>query len=146
MTEPTAPRASRREALREERLEVLRLLEGGSVTADEAAELLEALDRANRADPAARAADPTEELGFGLPTGGRGRVVRLRISEAGVERPVVNLAVPLGLIDSGLKVAQQYVPHLLPSAEAIREGAAAGFRGHILDVDSEGDRVEIVIE
>ena len=52
MVEPIPIRSSQREQIREERLEILRLLEAGTVTAEEAATLLEALDRAT-ATPAA---------------------------------------------------------------------------------------------
>lgn len=144
------PRTSRRDAAKEERLEVLRLLEGGSVTADEASALLDALDRA---DQTGRAGDPTEDLGFppppappGPPPAPGGRVFRVRITSGGAERAAVNVALPLGLIESGLDVARRFVPEFLPSAEAIRKSAEAGFRGHLIDIDEEGERVEIIIE
>ena len=47
MVEPVLIRSSQRDQLREERLEILRLLEAGAITADEAATLLDALDRAS---------------------------------------------------------------------------------------------------
>ena len=47
MVEPVLIRSSQRDQLREERLEILRLLEAGTITADEAATLLDALDRAS---------------------------------------------------------------------------------------------------
>ena len=142
---PPLPRASRRDAAKEERLEVLRLLEGGTVTADEAATLLDALDRA---DQTVRVTDPTEDLGFppALAPTPPGRVVRIRITESHADKPTVNLAVPLGLVKTGLDIASQFRPEYLPSVEAIRESAAAGFRGHVLDIDQEGERVEIIIE
>lgn len=141
-----APRASRREVAKEERLEVLRLLEEGGIDADEAAALLEALDRSDRAEQAGRGSEPTEDLVFPPPAGDRGRVVRIRITESHADKPMVNLAVPLGLVQTGLDIASQFRPEYMPSVEAIRESAVAGFRGHILDIDDNGDRVEIVIE
>src|SRR5215210_6247853 len=55
-------RSSQRDQMREERLEILRLLEAGTITADEAATLLDALDRAalpppNNGSAAARSAE-----------------------------------------------------------------------------------------
>src|SRR5215204_166435 len=42
---PVPIRSSQRDQLREERLEILRLLEAGTITAEEAATLLDAIDR-----------------------------------------------------------------------------------------------------
>ena len=137
MAEPAATRPSRRDAVREDRLEVLRLLEAGTVTADEAATLLDALDRASPA--------PFDESPPG-PNPRNSGVVRIRITESGSDRVMTNLAFPLGLIDSGLKIAGQFVPEYLPKAEAIRESVKTGFRGALVDVDDGEQRVQIIVE
>ena len=139
MTDLVPVRPTRRDPMREERLEILRLLEGGAVSADEAATLLDALDRADRQLPPAVADNPP-------PGGGRARQVRIRITEGDRERPTVNLAFPLGLVDAGLKIARKFAPDVLPNAEDIRESVTTGFRGHLLDVDEGGERVEIIVE
>src|SRR5688572_11138080 len=99
MTETAPLRSTRRDPLREERLEILRMLETSAITADEAASLLEALDRADRQWAPVVEATPSG--------GGRARQVRIRITEAGRDRPMVNLAFPLNLVESGLKIARQ---------------------------------------
>ena len=137
MVEPVPLRSSQRDQMREERLEILHLLEARTITADEAATLLEALDRATlppptSAPPAARNAEA--------------RLVRIRVTESTTGRAVVNLAFPLGLIKSGLDIAGQFVPEYLPKVEAIRESVTAGFRGPLVDVDDGGQRVEIIAE
>ena len=139
MVDPVPLRPSRRDQTREERLEVLRLLEGGTITADEAAALLDALDRADRA-----AAPPTD--GVASPRGPQARQVRIRVTDSKTGRATVNLAFPLGLIKSGLDIAGQFVPEYLPKADAIRESISAGFRGALVDVDDGGQRVEIIAE
>ena len=48
---PVPIRSSQRDQVREERLEILRLLEAGTVTTDEAATLLDALDRGSLSSP-----------------------------------------------------------------------------------------------
>ncbi|MDP9365183.1 MAG: hypothetical protein M3Q10_13325 [Chloroflexota bacterium] len=137
MAEPTASRPSRRDAIREDRLEILRLLEAGTVTADEAATLLDALDRSS---PTPEAPRPTP------PSASGGGVVRICITESGSDHVTTNLAFPLALIDSGLKIAGQFVPEYLPKAEAIRDSVKTGFRGALVDVDDGDQRVEIVVE
>jgi hypothetical protein len=134
---PVPIRSSQRDQLREERLEILRLLEAGTVTADEAATLLDALDRA---------ALPPPNNGSATQRSVEARLVRIRVTESDSGRAVVNLAFPLGLIKSGLDIAGQFVPDYLPKVEAIREAVTAGFRGSLVDVDDGGDRVEIIIE
>jgi hypothetical protein len=137
MVEPVPLRSPLRDQMREERLEILRLLEAGAITADEAATLLDALDRAvlptpNNGSPALRGAEACQ--------------VRIRVTDSTTGRMTVNLAFPLGLIKSGLDIAGQFAPQYLPEVEAIRESVAGGFRGSLVDVDDGGQRVEIIAE
>ena len=134
---PVPIRSSPRDQLREERLEILRLLEAGAITADEAATLLDALDRAALTSPHSATAAPRSA---------DARLVRIRVTESTTGRAVVNLAFPLGLIKSGLDIAGQFVPEYLPQVDAIRESVSAGFRGPLVDVDDGGQRVEIIAE
>jgi hypothetical protein len=137
MVEPVPIRPSQRDQMREERLEVLRLLEAGTVTADEAATLLDALDRATLPPPSS---------GQTAPRSAEARQVRIRVTDSTNGKVMVNLAFPLGLIKSGLDIAGQFVPEYLPRAEAIRESVTTGFRGSLVDVDDGGQRVEIIAE
>ncbi len=137
MVEPVPLRPSPRDQMREERLEILRLLEDHTITTDEAATLLDALDRA---------ALPPAPNGAAAPRGAEARLIRIRVTESESGRAVVNLAFPLGLIKSGLDIAGQFVPEYLPKVEAIRESVSAGFRGALVDVDDSEQRVEIIVE
>ena len=136
MLEPVAIRSSQRDQLREERLEILRLLEAGAITADEAATLLDALDRASLPPNSGSTSSRSPET----------RLVRIRVTDSTTGRAVVNLAFPLGLIKSGLDIAGQFVPEYLPKVDAIRESVTAGFRGPLVDIDDGGQRVEIIAE
>jgi hypothetical protein len=137
MVEPIPLRPSQRDQVREERLEILRLLQAGTITADEAATLLEALDRATQPPP------PNGPVPV---RGPETRQVRIRVTESESGRSMVNLVFPLGLIKSGLDIASQFVPEYLPKAEAIRESLTTGFRGSLVDVDDGEQRVEIIAE
>jgi hypothetical protein len=140
MVEPVPIRSSQREQLREERLEILRMLETGTITAEEAATLLEALDRAS-APLVAVMPPPTT-----APRPPEARQVRIRVTDSSNGKAMVNLAFPLGLIKSGLDIAGQFVPEYLPKADAIRESVSGGFRGTLVDVDDGGQRLEIIAE
>ena len=84
---PVPIRSSQRDQMREERLEILRLLEAGTVTADEAATLLDALDRATL---------PSANSGSAASRSAEARLVRIRVTDSTTGRAVVNLAFPSG--------------------------------------------------
>lgn len=136
MVQSVPPRAHPRDQMREERLEILGMLEAGSISVEEAATLLEALDRA---------AEPPVGNGA-APRPAEGRQVRIRVTDRSAGKALVNLAFPVGLVGSGLDIASQFVPEYLPTVEAIRESVGAGFRGSLLDIDDGGQRVEIIVE
>ena len=156
MIEPVPIRSSHRDQMREERLEILRLLEAGGITADEAATLFDALDRAalppgnNESTPLLGPLDHAAPLpsnnGPTSPSGAEECQVRIRVTDSTTGRAMVNLAFPLGLIKSGLDIAGMFVPEYLPKVEAIRESVTAGFRGSMVDVDDGSRRVEIIAE
>jgi hypothetical protein len=137
MHDPQSSRTSRKETTREERLEVLRLLETGDISAGEADALLEALDAAEHAGnrgnqiigPAARA-----------------RNVRVRISDPVTGKATMNLALPLGLIEAGLNVARRFAPDKVPSLETIRQSVSSGTTGTLVDVLDKHERIEVIIE
>ena len=83
---PVPIRSSQRDQMREERLEILRLLEAGTVTADEAATLLDALDRATL---------PSEQRVSGVAQR-RGAWSVSGSPSSTTGRAVVNLAFPSG--------------------------------------------------
>ena len=85
-----------RDQMREERLEILRLLETSAITVDEAATLLEALDRAGYAPLTSEST---------APRGAEARQIRIRVTDTETSKAIVNLAVPLGLLKSGLDIA-----------------------------------------
>lgn len=145
---PTEPVRARRsggagsggDATRDERLEVLRLLESGAITADETAALLDALDRSERADRGGERGEPAPRA-----FGGDAKRLRLRVSDAS-GKAKVNLVLPMGLLDAGLGIARRFAPDQTADATAMRDALREGFRGPLLDVDDNGERVEIVVE
>lgn len=145
---PTEPVRARRsggsgsggDATRDERLEVLRLLESGAITADETAALLDALDRSERADRGGERGEP-----WPRPYGGGPKRLRLRVSDAS-GKPKVNLVLPMGLLEAGLGIARRFAPDYVADATAMKDVLRDGFRGPLLDVEDDGERVEIVVE
>ncbi|CAA9560045.1 MAG: hypothetical protein AVDCRST_MAG49-2322 [uncultured Thermomicrobiales bacterium] len=133
----------RREEPADERLEILRMVETGTITAEEAVSLFDALDRgasasASAAGPARGAAPP--------PQARKPRVLRVRITESGAPRPTVNVALPLGLIGTALEIAEMHAPQYLGNTKEIRAAIENGAVGHIVDIEDEDERVEVVVE
>ena len=149
MADPFPVRSGRRASdasAKEERLEVLRMLEGGAITADDAARLLEALDSADRAfaPPAALPSYPDDPA----PPGGKpARHVRIQVSEGDNGRSRVNLMLPLAAIDVGLGIAERFAPDYFDNHDGLRKAIASAGPGPIIDVEGEdGQRIQISVE
>lgn len=129
---------------------VLNLVAEGRLTAEEAAPILDALERTSKAGPssgaAAADAGPTIEAGAdaGMSSGdGRTpRFARVEVRENG--RRVVDLRIPISLG----RFALSRVPGLSKEQIAEVENAVShGAHGPILDIqDTDGDGVRIVLE
>lgn len=75
------------------------------------------------------------------------RTIRIRVDDAGGSR--VNLALPIGFLETGLKVAERFSPGVLggPVGTSIRQAIGSGQSGTIIDVqDAAGSHVRIAIE
>lgn len=142
---------------------VLRLVAEGTLTPEQAAPIIAALTRAERAEPGddrlhdrisrhvaraqrsverahdrvERARERADERGAA-----RGRQLRIRVTEHG--RQVVNLRIPIGFVDAALS----FVPGIGgDQSERIRQAVQAGTLGPIIDVeDPDGDSVLISVE
>jgi hypothetical protein len=119
---------------------ILRLVAEGRLTAEEADEILHALDSA---PPGAQPADePPAQAEEPASSAGAPRHLRIEVTENG--RRVVNLRVPINIAGW----ASSLLPGLSDQdANRIRGAIASGVRGAIVDIDDEnGDRVLIISE
>jgi hypothetical protein len=124
--------------LSEERLEILRLVENQTISAEEAGRLLEALDRSDRSSQAAQRTTPIMMAPPGPPDPPAPRAGSVRIR--------INLVLPYRLVDSGVKLAKRLAPeHMLDSRE-IRRSIEDGYWGPLLDITDDDKRVEIIVE
>ncbi len=134
--------------LSEERLEILRLVENQTISAEEAGRLLEALDRSDRSSQAAQRTTPILMTPPGPPDppAPRAGSVRIRITELSSGKAKINLVLPYRLVDSGVKLAKRLAPeHMLDSRE-IRRSIEDGYWGPLLDITDDDKRVEIIVE
>ena len=123
---------------KDERLQILKLLEEGKITAQEATELLKALNPAGNSTPSSSDNEPAQP-----------RWLRVYVTdkESGKQRARMN--VPLGLVNIGLKMGARFVPDLSYNSllQKIELANQTGERGKIFDITNEtGELVEIFIE
>ncbi|MBE2235422.1 MAG: hypothetical protein IAE85_18140 [Anaerolinea sp.] len=125
----------------DERLRVLKMVEQGKISAEDGSRLLEALSAADRRR--AQAANPSG------PAASAGRWLRVRVTDAQTGRNKVNVTIPMGLVDVGLKMGARFAPEmegfdLTHLAEMVRSGAT----GKLVEVQDreDGELVEIFVE
>ena len=123
---------------------ILGLVAEGRLTADEADEILRALDSTPASEPVGEEAADEPPAQAGEPSSGvrEPRHLRIEVTENG--RRVVNLRVPLNIAGW----ASSFLPGLSDQdANRIRGAIASGVRGAIVDInDDNGDRVLIISE
>lgn len=121
----------------EERMEVLRMVQDGQITAEEAALLLEAMGK-GESTPAQTVSDNSKR---------EPRRLRVRVSDLETGRHKVNVNLPWNLINVGMHMGARFVPEGI-DLETMRQAIRAGTEGKIVDVEDEeeNERVEIFVE
>lgn len=124
-------------ATAEERLRILKMVEQGQISAEDAAKLLEALEERDKGEPAPAS------------SGAEARWFRVRVTDLKSGRSKVNVNIPMGLVNMGLKLGARFAPGIEGfNADRVIEMIREGARGKLVDVeDDEGsERVEIFVE
>ena len=124
----------------EERMRILNLLQEGKITAEEASRLLSALTQTSKTGPSnARPAA----------SGRVPRQLRVRVTYMKTDRTKVNVTIPMGLVNMGLKMGARFVPNDVDvDVEEIKEAIASGQMGKLVDAEDHegGERVEVWVE
>lgn len=125
-------------ATTEERMQILKMIEEGKISASDGAELLRALDKDSRS----HAAGPLK--GASAP-----RWFRVRVTDTDTGRVKVNVNIPMGLVNVGIKMGARFAPEMEGvDYNEIMEAIRSGQQGKIIDVRDENDseHVEIFVE
>ena len=132
-------------ATSEERLKILKMVQEGKLSADEAANLIGALEEGNQGQPQ-KVSRPEPAL---AQSGKSSRWFRVRITDAGTGRTRVNVRLPVSLINAGIKMGARFSPEVegLDLSQLI-EFINSGETGQMVDVvnEEDGEHVEIFIE
>ncbi len=122
----------------EERMQILRMIEEGKISAAEGAELLRALDSADRGT----ANEP-------LKGSSKPRWFRVRVTDTKTGRNKVDVNIPMGLVNVGIKMGAKFAPEIDGAQyETIMDAIRSGQHGKIMDVfdEEDGEHVEIFVE
>ena len=123
-------------AFSNERNRILHMVESGQVTADQAAQLLDALEP-EREQP--------------LIERHRNRTLRLRVTNSAANRRKANITatLPVYLVEVSLRLGTRLIPQLNDSAlEGLLRSIEEGARGRLIDIQDleAGERLEIFVE
>jgi hypothetical protein len=116
-------------------MRILKMVADGQITADEGARLLEALRPAGQGSPAGDMAPA--------------RWLRIRVTDRDSGRGKVNVTIPIGLVDIGLKMGARFSPELAGmDISAIQAALRQGVQGRVIEVEheEEDERIEIFVE
>jgi len=122
----------------EERMRVLKMIEEGKISAEEGAKLLAALSESRKT--------PSITLGTAV---GEARWFRVRVTDLATGKAKVNVNIPMGLVNVGIKMGARFAPNLeTEQMEALAEALKSGATGKIIDVTDEesGEHVEVLVE
>ena len=128
----------------EERMKILHMVEAGKITAEEATQLLEALD-----DAPTSTKSSTASASSSTAASMAGRWFRVRVTDSDTGRMRVNVRLPVSVISAGMKMGMRFAPQVEGLDLAVlSEMINSGEVGQIVDVfdDKDGEHVEVFIE
>jgi hypothetical protein len=121
----------------EERLRVLKMIEEGKITAEQGAQLLEAMKgggRQKKEDSSPAASSQPRRL-------------RIQVTDLATGQSKVNINMPWGLVSVGAKMGARFAPDNIDIDE-LMTAIDAGAEGKVIDVvdQEDNERVEIFVE
>lgn len=126
----------------EERLKVLKMVQEGKISAEDAIELLSILEEGRRRTPVPPAPPPA--------IGRRdNRWLRVRVTDTNSGKTRVNVRLPISMVSAGLKMGMRFAPSVEGiDADQLMELIQSTEIGQIVDVydDEDGEHVEVFIE
>jgi len=125
----------------EEKMQILKMLEEGKISADEAAGLLEALQVRKETGSRESFSEPAG--------GGSARWFRVMVTDTDTGKSRVNVRLPIGMVRAGMKMGMRFAPEVEGmDLDELTEFLRTGALGKIVDVydDDDGEHVEVFIE
>ena len=121
-------------ATSEERMQILKMVADGKISAEEGAKLLKALEEGSRPKPP----PPPEPRWF-----------KVRVTDLTTGKDKVNVSIPMALVNVGIKMGARFTPEIdNVNFDEVITAIKGGAHGRIVDItdEGEGERVEIYVE
>ncbi|MEJ2733059.1 MAG: hypothetical protein P8189_05725 [Anaerolineae bacterium] len=122
----------------EERMQILSMVAEGTITAEDGAKLLGALEPKQKSEVRPAPDAPSKARWF-----------RVRVTDMETGKSKVNVNLPLSLVDVGTRMGARFAPELDDvDFHSIIEQIKSGAQGKIIEVEDaeDGERVEIYVE
>lgn len=123
----------------EERMQILNMVANGSISAEDGAKLLGALEPASsKKEPRPTVGGPSEPRWF-----------RVRVTDLETGKNKVNVNLPMSLVDVGTRMGARFAPELEDlDFKDLVDQIKSGAQGKIIEVEDVegGERVEIYVE
>ncbi len=128
----------------EERIRILTMVQDGKITAEEAARLIEAVDGVSQAGNEVKQGSKSK-----APVDLSGRWFHVRITNAVNGKTRVNVRLPVGLVNAGMKMGARFSPEIEKlDMDQLLQFINSGEKGQIVEIfdQEDGDHVEVFIE
>ncbi len=152
---------SKPDGLEQERLNILRMVEEGKLSATEAASLLSALGREKTAqhfehftaipespDAPATVSEPAVAMGT-RQANQPARWFRIRVTDVSSGRAKATINLPIGLVNWGMKIGARYAPEVNEfDFNELSQMLQSSAEGKLIDVidEEDGEHVEIFVD
>ena len=127
--------------MNEEKMMILKMLQEGKISANEAAILLESLDSGSKKKKKKNKSDEPRKT--------EGKFFRVSITDTTTGKSRANIRMPLSVMGIGMKFGAHFAPQIDGvESEQLMDAIRNGQVGKIIDVydDDDGEHVEIFIE
>jgi len=127
--------------MNEEKMMILKMLQEGKITANEAAILLESLDSGSKKKEAEKQSEGSQKT--------EGKFFRVSITDTTTGKSRANIRMPLSVMGIGMRFGAHFAPQIDGvESEQLMDAIRNGQVGKIIDVfdDDDGEHVEIYIE
>jgi len=127
--------------MNEEKMMILKMLQEGKISANEAAILLESLDSGSKKKEDKKQSDESRKT--------EGKFFRVSITDTTTGKSRANIRMPLSVMGIGMRFGAHFAPQINGvESEQLMDAIRNGQVGKIIDVfdDDDGEHVEIYIE
>ncbi len=128
----------------EERLKILKMIQEGKITAEEGAQLMDALDGPK--EPGAERPSGSGPVGA---TGKNNRWFHVRVTDTNTGKTRVNVRLPLSMVSAGVKMGARFAPEVEGlDMDQLMQYVNSGETGQVVDVvdEKDGEHVEVFVE